>query len=198
MERMTRRAAGVLGLGGIAGLAGCTVATPLDDPQPDLGTFQLVAPIVVTDTMKKIPPSRDASGEEWEASLKGAIRARFGGYGGGRDYYIAVAVDGYALAPPGVPVVLTPKSLLVVTANLWTARPQEKVLGPTQLTVFEGPEGLIIGSGLIKSAEEQREALALNMAFRIQRWIGETPSVVAPDVRSSASSDASPRGITDG
>lgn len=178
MERMTRRGAGALALGGMAALAGCSAKDPLGARPTELGAFQLVSPIVVTDSMKKIPPSRDATGAEWEAALTDELRRRFGRQQGGRDYYIAIAVDGYSLAPPGIPIVLAPKSILVVTANLWTAAPQEKVLGPTQLSVFEGADGLVLGTGLIKDAEAQRVTLARNMARRIERWMLESPEVL--------------------
>ncbi|KIT17983.1 hypothetical protein [Jannaschia aquimarina] len=169
MMRLNRRGFCALGL---TGLAACgTTADPLTEDLVDLGDFRLVAPIVVSDNLQKIPPSRDATAASWEAAMKTELSRRFDRYQGDRGYYIAISLDGYALAPPGVPVVLTPKSILVVTANLWTADPQEKVAGPTQLTTFEGAEGLIVGSGLIKSAEEQQATLVRNMAGRIQAWM---------------------------
>ena len=171
-DRMTRRGFGGAGLAALAmGAAGCAAKDPLTEEARPMGDFRLGFNIVVTDKMKKIPPSRDASAEAWESALTGEIDRRFGRYAGARAFHVALSIDGYALAPPGIPVVLTPKSILVVTANLWSAEEGRKVLGPEQLTVFEGAEGLILGSGLIKDAEAQMQTLARNMAARVQGWI---------------------------
>ena len=180
MTEMTRRGFARIGAGGaVAGaLGGCAARDPLTQDLPDMGAFQLVQPIVVAESMKKIPPSRDASPEAWDAVMEEELSRRFGHYSGGRSYYVALAIDGYSLAPPGVPVVLTPKSVLIVTANLWTAEPQEKVLGPHQITAFEGAQGLLLGTGLTKDADEQMRTLARNMALKVQRWILETPEVL--------------------
>ena len=171
---ITRRRLGAL-MGGaaLAGASGCANAPDPNagGPVASMGSFRLGHNIVVVDNVKQIPPSRRASPEAWQASLRSEVGALFGRYGGPETFHVAVAIDGYALAPPGIPVVLTPKSILVVTANLWSAREGRKVLGPEQLTVFEGPEALLLGSGLIKSAEEQMTTLSRNMAARIQRWI---------------------------
>jgi hypothetical protein len=144
-----------------------------------MGDFRLGLAIVVAETAQRIPPSRPASREELKATLTQEIERRFGGYDGGRAYHVAVSIDGFSLAPPGIPVVLTPKSILVVTANLWTADPQEKVLGPEQLLVFEGADTLILGSGLVKDREAQLRTLARNMAFKLQGWILRRPDVAA-------------------
>lgn len=180
MTAITRRRLAPLALGGAATLAGCANAPdPLDGGLPAMGRFQLAQSVVVTDAMKQIPPSRRASPEAWEAMLEGELDRRFGRYAGGEGFFVALAVDGYSLAPPGIPVVLTPKSILVVTANLWRADGPEKVLGPEQLSVFEGAESLLLGTGLIKSAEEQMLTLSRNMAARVQRWIlAEGPELV--------------------
>ena len=175
MHPFSRRAA--LTLAGGA-LAGCATPDPLTRELPDLGAFQLVAPIVVAGNAKRIPPSRPADPADWERVMKEELTRRFGRARGGTDYYIALAIDGYALAPPGIPVVLTPKSLLVVTANLWTADPQEKVLGPEQLATLEGAEGLVLGSGLVKDADAQMRTLARNMAAKVQGWMRANPAVL--------------------
>lgn len=170
-DRITRRALAPLGLGALA-LAGCAdAADPLEGDLPSMGNFQLDQAIVVADKIKQVPPSRRAEPEAWDALMTAELTRRFGQYRGGRRYHVALALDGYSLAPPGIPIVLAPKSLLVASANLWDAAETRKLLGPEQLTVFEGAESLILGTGLIKSAEEQMQTLTRNMAARVQRWL---------------------------
>ncbi|WP_298430433.1 hypothetical protein [uncultured Jannaschia sp.] len=169
---LSRRAFAGLALGG---LAGCAASDPLTEAPRDMGDFRLGLTIVVADKVKKIPPSRDATKEALIAAMTAEIDRRFRRYDGAREYHIAVAIDGYALAPPGIPIVLTPKSIMVVTANLWTADPQEKIRGPEQLTTFEGADTLLLGSGLVKSADEQLATLARNMSGKIQAWLLREP-----------------------
>ncbi|MEM7711803.1 MAG: hypothetical protein AAF264_13885 [Pseudomonadota bacterium] len=169
---LPRRSFNALALAGVAGgLAACEIADPLERDLPPMGDFRLGFTIVVPDNVKKVPPSRNATQDQLKASLESEIDRRFRAYDGAREYHIAVAIDGYALAPPGIPVVLTPKSIMAVTANVWTADPQEKVLGPEQIAVFEGVETLLLGSGLVKNAEEQLQTLSRNTAFKIQTWM---------------------------
>ncbi|MEL6586521.1 MAG: hypothetical protein AAFY65_12070 [Pseudomonadota bacterium] len=158
------------------GLAGCATPDPLEGDLPDMGDFNLGFAIVVSKNARKIPPSRDATPEAWKAVMTSELERRFGQYGGPKSYHIAVNIDGYALAPPGVPIVLTPKSILVVSANIWTADPQEKIGGPEQISTFEGADTLLLGSGLVKTAEEQMETLARNMAGKIQSWMRRNPT----------------------
>ncbi|MCK0169412.1 hypothetical protein MWU52_17805 [Jannaschia sp. S6380] len=174
-ETYSRRAFAGLSLAGLAGLSACEAPDPLTQDLPPMGDFQLLQPIIVAENAKKIPPSRDATPEKLKSVMGAELARRFGRYQGGRDYYIAVNIDGYALAPPGIPVVLTPKSILVVTANLWTAEPQEKVAGPEQISTFEGADTLLLGSGLVKDADEQLTTLARNMSRKIQSWLLRSP-----------------------
>ncbi|WP_179381562.1 hypothetical protein [Jannaschia marina] len=166
---MNRRTFGATGLA--AGLSACATPDPLGEDLPPMGDFQLAFTVVVSENAKKIPPSRDATPEQLKSVMTAEVERRFGAYAGGTGYVIALNIDGYALAPPGIPVVLTPKSIMVVSANLWRADPQEKLAGPNQITTFEGADTLILGSGLVKSAEEQLETLCRNMARKVQSWI---------------------------
>lgn len=174
-DLISRRRFAGLALAGTS-LAGCAVRDPLEQDLPDMGTFQLAAPITVARNAKKVPPSRDAS----EASLRRMMNAelvrRFGRYAGGTPFYIALNIDGYSLAPPGIPVVLTPKSILVVTANVWRADPQEKIGGPKQIVTFEGANTLFLGSGLMKDADAQLLTLCRNTAKKVQDWMLENPT----------------------
>ena len=173
---LSRRRFAGLSMAGGAALAGCGGRAPEAEAMPDMGTFQLAAPITVAGNAKRIPPSREAGEAELKAAMNDALVRRLGGYAGGTPFYVALAVDGYALAPPGIPVVMTPKSILVVSANVWRADPQEKIGGPEQLTVFEDAGGFLLGSGLTRDADEQLAVLARNMAAEVQRWMLRNPA----------------------
>lgn len=151
----------------------------LDDPQADLGNFRLGLNIVVADNMKKVPISRDATVEEWEAALTKAIDDRFGRYEatGTKFYNFAVAVDGYALAPPGIPIVAAPKSILVISVSIFDdaagvlVNPEKR---GRQFTVFEEGSGkTLVGSGLTQTKEEQLANLSVAAAKQIEFWMRE-------------------------
>lgn len=173
MRIMTRLAA----IGLCLFLAACAAPDPLEEELPDMGDFRLAFNIVVADNMQQVPPSRRATPEEWEEAMTAEIDRRFGSYEGDRLYHIAINIDGYSLAPPGIPVVLAPKSILVISANVWDDELQAKLHEePNQITVFEGASAAsVIGSGLVRSREEQMQILARNAARRVQLWMLENP-----------------------
>ena len=116
--------------------------------------------IVVADNVQKVPISRNATVEDWEAVMKDAVEQRFGRYNGTKLYNIGISVDGYALAPPGIPVVAAPKSVLVITANIWDDAAQLK-LNPEgeRFTVFESLSGeTVIGTGITRTKQQQMDA----------------------------------------
>lgn len=160
----------------LAGLAGCARNDLADPPMP-LGDFALGLNVAVADKVEMVPISRPATPEEWEAEVQKAVADRFGRYQGTRLYNIGISVDGYALAPPGIPVVAAPKSVLVVTANIWDDAAQKK-LNPEgkQFTVFESLSGeTVIGTGLTRTKKQQMEALAFNAVRRVEEWLLEHP-----------------------
>ena len=161
---------------GLALLAACG-RNDLDEPPVPLGDFALGLNIVVADNAQKVPISREASPEEWEEAMKAAVADRFGRYSGGRLYNIGISVDGYALAPPGIPVVAAPKSVLVITANIWDDATQTK-LNPEgeQFTVFEGMSGeTVIGTGLTRTKRKQMDVLSYNAVKRVEQWLVDHP-----------------------
>ncbi len=161
---------------GLAALAACG-ARDLEDPPVPLGEFALGLNIVVADNAQKVPISRDASEEEWETVMKAAVADRFGRYEGTKLYNIGISVDGYALAPPGIPVVAAPKSVLVITANVWDDAAQLKLNEEgKQITVFESLSGeTVIGTGLTRTKKQQMEALSYNAVKRVEEWFLQNP-----------------------
>lgn len=124
--------------------------------------------------MQKGPVSRDATKEEWVSVLKNAVAERFGRYQGDQLYHIAISVEGYMLAPPGVPLVYKPKSALIINVTVWDDAANAK-LNPKveQLTVFESTTSgsFLVGSGNERTKEEQMAGLAANAVRDIEAWM---------------------------
>lgn len=162
----------------LATLAACQ-KNDLKDPPVPLGDFALGLNIVVADQAQKSPVSRTAKPEEWTASLESAIKDRFGRYEnlGSKRYNLGISVDGYALAPPGIPIVLKPRSLLVITANIWDDAAQKKLNAEgKRLIIFENTTGkTIISSGLTQSRDEQMRILSYNAAKSVEGWLLDNP-----------------------
>lgn len=157
-------------------LAACATNDLAEVPVP-LGDFELGFNVVVADNMQKVPISRPATVDEWEGAMKAAVEARFGRYAGTKLYNLGISVDGFALAPPGIPVVAAPKSILVITANIWDDAAGKKLNEKgKQLTVFEGlsPES-VIGSGLTRTKAQQMDALSYNAVKAVERWLLTNP-----------------------
>ncbi|WP_233587110.1 hypothetical protein [Pseudorhodobacter sp. E13] len=157
-------------------LAACGQQAEMEAPV-SLGNFKLGHNIVVADNPQKVPISREADPQDWDDSLTAALQKRLSRYEGDKFYNLGVSVDAYALAPPGIPLVVSPKSALVVTATLWDDAAGKKLNEKgVQFTVFEGLDGeTMVGSGLTRTAEEQMERLSFNAAKRIERWLADNP-----------------------
>jgi hypothetical protein len=165
------RLAALLGLCGL--LAACGTAADLDDAPVPLGDFRLGHNIVVAPNLVKGPLSREASREEWIAAVSEAVEDRFGRYEGERFYHFGISVEGYVLARPGVPVVASPRSALIVKVTVWDDAAGEKLNPePETVTVTEALSGeTVVGSGLTQTREEQIENLAISAAKQIERWL---------------------------
>lgn len=164
---------------GLAFLAACGNKNDLQEPPAQLGDFALGLNIVVADQAQKSPVSRDAKPEEWKASLQQAIEDRFGRYdnSGTKLFNLGISIDGFALAPPGLPVLLKPRSLLVITANIWDDAAQKKLNAEgKRLIIFENTTGkTFIGSGLTQSKAEQMRNLSYNAAKAVEGWLLDNP-----------------------
>ncbi len=177
---------------GVSLLTACQKNDLAEAPVP-LGNFALGLNIVVADNMKKVPISRPATVEEWETAIIKSVDDRFDRYSGSKLYNIGIAVDGFALAPPGIPLVVSPKSVLVITANIWDDATGTKLNAEgEQFTIFESFSGeTVIGSGLTRSKAKQIEILSYNAAKRVEKWILENPEWVGlPKVIKARGADA--------
>lgn len=160
-------------LGLCASLAACGTAADLDKAPVPLGDFRLGHTVVVAPNLTRGPLSREADAEEWIAAVRTAVEDRFGRYTGPSYYNMGISVEGYVLAQPGVPVVASPRSALILRLTVWDDAAGEKLNPePRVVTVTEAPSAeTLIGSGLTQDRETQMENLAISAAKEIERWL---------------------------
>lgn len=177
----------LLVLCGLFLLAACDAHDAGEPPRP-MGNFALGLNIVVADTAQTLPISRQAKPEEWKEVMTKAMADRFGSYSGDKLFDFGISIDGYLLAPPGVPVVASPHSALIFTVNVWDDAKQELLVkGGKRMTYVEGVSAeSVIGSGWTQSKDQQMKKLAFNAAKMVQNymlehpeWLGLTPEQVA-------------------
>lgn len=176
---------------GLVLLAACARDDLAEMPEP-LGEFLLGHNIVYVNEPQRGPFSRTATDEQWQTAMQTAVQDRFNEtrFFGNKYYHIGIAVEGYVLAQPGIPLVYSPRSVLIFSVNFFEDSTQTRLNPePIQLTVFEACCTIpILGSGLTKSAEDQLEALSFNAARAVERtmrenaqWFGGTPEVLEDD-----------------
>lgn len=158
----------------VAVLSACNGAADLNKPPVPLGDFNLYHNIVIAPKVQELPISRKVSEEVLTTAIRDAIAERFDRYDGARNYHFGVSVEGYVLAPPGIPLVLAPKSVMILNLTVWDDAAGKKLTGdkPHQITVFESfDQGPIVGSGYTKTAEEQLKNLSQNTAKSIETYL---------------------------
>lgn len=175
-------------------LAACGGRGELGAQRGELGDFRLGHTIVVADEATRGPASRPAEPEEWETALKAEIERRFGRYDGDSFYHIAVAVQGYVLAIPGIPLVAAPRSFLIIGVTVWDDAAGGRINDtPHRIVVFESLSGeTMLGSGLTQSADEQMANLSRNAASMIERWMATNPDWFRPRPETAGAAVADP------
>ncbi len=162
-----------------------------ESPAP-IGNFLLGHNVAVVNDPVRGPFSRPAENDAWQEAMRTAVADRFNEtrFFGDTYYHIGVAVEGYVLAYPGVPLVYSPKSVLIFTVNFFDDKTQTKLHDEAiRLTVFEPCCSVpFLGSGFTRSAEEQMEGLSFNAARAIERtmrqnadWFGGIPEELEAD-----------------
>ena len=165
----------------LAALAACNSARDLDEPVEPIGDFFFGHNIVVAENAQRGPLSRAAEPEEWEEALRTEMERRFRRFDGDRLYHLAIGVEGYILAVPGIPVVASPRSALIFTVTVWDDAGGGRIREPHRITVLESLSGgTIVGSGLTSSREEQMQNLAQNAASSIERWMRDNEAWFEP------------------
>ncbi len=160
----------------LALLAACET-NDLKRPPVPLGDFVMGLNIVLADRAAAPDISRKATADEWKAAVTKAMADRFGRYDGNHIYNFGINVDAYILAPPGIPVVLSPHSALIVTVHVFDDATQKELNpGGKQLTMVEGvsPES-VIGSGWTQTKDQQMARMAYRAALAVQKYLLEHP-----------------------
>lgn len=166
----------VMLVAGLGLLAACE-SNDLKKPPVPLGDFVMGLNIAVADTAQVPGISRKVTADEWETAMKAAMADRFGRYEGSRIYNFGINIDGYVLAPPGVPVIASPRSALIITVHVFEDATQTELNpGGKRLTMVEGvsPESFI-GSGLTQTKDQQLARMAYRGALAVQKYLLENP-----------------------
>lgn len=183
----------LLALIGLIGLTACGgIRDDLTETPDPIGGFRLGHNIAVVSEPVQGPFSRTVTDDEWQTAMTTAVQDRLGTarFFGDKFFHVGVAVEGYVLAYPGIPLVYSPKSVLIFSVNFFEDATQTKLNDePIQLTVFEPCCTVpFLGSGYTRNAATQMEGLSFNAARAIERtmrenadWFGGTPEVLAAD-----------------
>jgi hypothetical protein len=167
----------------ILGLAACAGEPLAERPDP-VGDFRLGYALAKVERPEQGPFSRVISDEQIKAEVEGAVRRRLGRYDGDGLYHVGMAVGGYVLAQPGVPFLFSPRSVMIVDVTVFDNATRQKINEePFRVTAFEGLENTapIVGSGLVRGAEQQLGNLAEQVAVQIENWIEENPELFVPE-----------------
>ena len=182
MTTLHRAARAFAGLFGLMLLTACGLPDPSTQALVPMGDFALGTNAVVTVDPKKGPLSRTVDVEEFKAILEDEMDRRFRRYEGDKVFHMGTAIEGYVVAAPGIPLVLSPKSILIVRFTLYAdelgpdGKPVKLNPETKLVTVFESfGAGAIVGSGYTQSPEEQMRMLSRNAARAIQRYMLENP-----------------------
>ncbi|MGB1234336.1 MAG: hypothetical protein ACPG5U_01220 [Planktomarina sp.] len=159
-------------------LLACSPVRDLDGAVEPIGDFKLGITVAnVVGDVTKGPLSRDVTTDEWKADVKQAFDRRFSRYDGGRLYHLGVTVLGYVVAQPGIPIVASPKSVLIFNVVVIDNETQKPLTSePHQMTVIETfTGGNIFGSGLTSTKEEQIADLSNAAAKATDNWLRTQP-----------------------
>lgn len=173
-------------------LASCSASGEnLGEARPELGDFRLCYNIVTTNDTVRGPLSREANVDGFAEVLRNEIDRRFDRYQSDRLYHLAMHMDAYVLAVPGIPIIASPRSALILSVHVWDdalGRPLNEE--HKQFTVLESVgENSVLGSGLTQSAEQQMQHLARNAALQIEDWLAENPDWFIHDPDPAADTD---------
>ena len=154
---------------------GCSISDyPSDiNPVEPIGNFKLGHLVVKADNTQKGFFSRDASEQILENTLKKKLSNSLSKQNGNHFFHISVVVSGYILAKPGIPIILSPKSILIVDVSIFDDESEQKVFDkPKRFSVFESlSSNTLIGSGLTLTAEEQLDNLTTIATYKISQWL---------------------------
>ena len=155
-------------------LAACAERADLNEPVVPIGDFRLGHNVVVAKDTTEGPFSRDATEQELEAALSSEIEQRLRRYDGDGLYHIGVRIEAFVLGQPGIPILLSPQSVLILAVNIWDNETRQRLNAePIRVTAFEALNTRvpILSSGLVNSKEEQLENLSISAALQIEQLL---------------------------
>lgn len=159
---------------GLALLGACT-QTLVNEAPEELGEFKLRVNYAFAEKAIKGPVSRDATPQEWTDAIQNAVDIRMARYQGSQEYDIGISLEGYMLAPPGIPVIYNPRSTAIVLVNVYDVGTKQFIAKGKKFQVLEDTTGetALQGSGHTRTKEEQMSGLALKVADRVEEWLAE-------------------------
>jgi len=155
-------------------IAACTQPLDADVERSGLGDFTLDRLVVIVDDPTSSIVSRNASDAQLKQAVTEAVDTRLRRFDGAGSYSIGIKVQGYVLAPRGIPVLFAPRSTLFLSVNAYDDVPSRLNADTRNLTIWENAGGdTVIGSGYSQTAQDQLDELAANAAIEIERWLRE-------------------------
>lgn len=157
-------------------LSACAAEEDLSQPPQAMGQFRLGHNIAIADDTQLGPFSRTLSEDVIESTVQDAVAARLRRYDGNGLYHLGLNVGGLVLAQPGIPLVYAPNSVMIVDVSVFDNKTQSKLNEePKRFIVGEGLKNSVpvIGSGYVRSAEEQLANLSESFARQLEDWIRE-------------------------
>lgn len=171
-----KRRLSILVIGAAAILANCGTPKESSDRVAELGQFRLGHNIAIADNVTRGPFSRELSEAELEAAVQNAVAKRLRRYDGDGLYHLGIVVGGLVLAKPGIPVVYAPSSVLIADVTVFDNDTRQRLNGePKRFTVGEGLRNAVpvLGSGFVRSPEEQLANLSDALSRDIESWLVE-------------------------
>jgi hypothetical protein len=159
---------------GLAAACGAPDLEPVPTDVEPIGDFRMGFNIVVANDVTRAPSSREATEDELTTAVRATMEERLGRYDGDGLYHIGLRIEGYSLGRVGVPILYSPRSILLIAMNVWDDATQEKLTEEAiRVTAFESRAGPLVGSGLTRTREEQLAALSYNAAVQVEKILME-------------------------
>lgn len=167
-------------------LVACDPPPELPSDPPPIGDFRLAHLKVSAQGTEFHEISRIVEESALEESLYNAIQERLGRHKGNKWYHINVAIEGVILAPPGIPVVASLKSVMIIRVQVWDDA-QGIALNdpPKEFTIIEPYSSeTVVGSGITRDEQEQLTAISRHAAATIEDWLKSFDESPLPSVNS--------------
>lgn len=164
-------------------LAGCAAEDDLSLTPEPVGQFRLGHNIAIADNVQLGPFSREMSEDDIEATVQNAVAKRLRRYDGDGLYHLGIVVGGLVLAQPGVPVIYSPKSVMILDVTVFDNATQKKLNEePHRIFAGEGFRNSVpfLGSGYVRGPEKQLENLSADAAKKIEEWLLENSDWFEP------------------